>query len=82
MTRIDYYPAGKIFLTLTQAYFAMVALGHLWDNSGTNFTGPISASTLRDTKSIRTIRTFKHLPLGSHHWLLSEVHFILAGVPT
>jgi hypothetical protein len=49
-------------------------------NLGTNFVGSISVSTLRDTKSVRTIRTFKHLPLGSRHWLPFEAHFILAGV--
>jgi hypothetical protein len=78
VTRIDYYPAGEIFLTLTQAYFAKVALGHLWYNSGTNFAGPISSSTLRDYPSARTFRTFKHLPLDSCLRLPSEAHFILA----
>jgi hypothetical protein len=61
-TRIDYYPAGEIFLTLTQAYFAMVALGHLWDNLGTNFAVLISVNTLRDIKSARTIRTLNICP--------------------
>jgi hypothetical protein len=79
VTRIDYYPAGEIFLILTQAYFAMVALGHLGYNSGTNFVGPISANTLKDYPSARTFKTFKHLPLDSRLWLPFEVHFILAG---
>jgi hypothetical protein len=30
-------------------------MGHLWYNSGTNFTGLVSASTLRDYPSARTI---------------------------
>jgi hypothetical protein len=37
----------------------MVAVGHLWYNSGTNFAGSVSARTLRDQPSARTIRTFK-----------------------
>jgi hypothetical protein len=49
------------------------SVGHLWNDSGTNFTGSISASTLRDYSSTRTIRTFK-----SHLQLSSEAHFILA----
>jgi hypothetical protein len=76
---MDYYPAGEIFLTLTQAYFAKVALGHLWYNSGTNFVGPISASTLKDYPYVRMFMTFKHLPLDSRLWLPSEAHFILVG---
>ena len=31
-------------------------MGHLWNNSGTKFAGSISASTLRDYPSARTIR--------------------------
>jgi hypothetical protein len=42
----------------------MVAVGHLWYNSGTNFTGSVSASTLRDYPSARMIRTFNSPALG------------------
>jgi hypothetical protein len=34
-------------------------VSHLWYNSGTNFVGLVSACTLRDYPSTRTIRTFK-----------------------
>jgi hypothetical protein len=57
----------------------MVALGHLWCNSGTNFVGPINASTLKNYLFARTFKTFKHLPLDSRLRLPSEAHFILAG---
>jgi hypothetical protein len=49
----------KFSLTLTLTYFARVVVGHLWYNSGTKFAGSVSASTLRDYPSARTIRTFK-----------------------
>jgi hypothetical protein len=39
-------------------------VGHLWYNSGTNFAGSVSASTLRDYSSARMIRTFKLPTLG------------------
>jgi len=39
-------------------------VGHLWNISGTKFAGSISASTLRDYPSARTIRTFKSPALG------------------
>jgi hypothetical protein len=42
--RIDSYPVGKLFLTQTPAYPRQAAIGHLWDNSGTKFVGPISAA--------------------------------------
>ena len=42
--RIDSYPVVGVFLTQTQAYRAKAALGHLWYNSGTKFTGPSSAA--------------------------------------
>ena len=32
--RIDSYPAGWVFLALTQANFARAALGHLYHNLG------------------------------------------------
>jgi hypothetical protein len=60
----NYNSAEGVFLTLTLAYFARVAVGHLWYNLGTNFTGSVSASTLRDYPSARTIRTFKSPALG------------------
>jgi hypothetical protein len=60
----NYTSAEGIFLTLTLAYFARVAIGHLWYNSGTNFVGLVNASTLRDYHSARTIRTFKSPALG------------------
>ena len=60
----NYNSAEGVFLTLTQAYFARVAVGHLWYNSGTKFAGSISTSTLRDYPSTRTIRTFKSPALG------------------
>jgi hypothetical protein len=56
---LNYNSAEGVFLTLTLAYIARVAVGHLWDNSGTNFMGSVSASTLKDYPSVRTIRTFK-----------------------
>jgi hypothetical protein len=55
----NYNSAEGVFLTLTLAYFARVVVGHLWYKSGTNFVGSVSASTLRDYPSTRTIRTFK-----------------------
>jgi hypothetical protein len=79
VTQIDYNSAEGVFLTLTRQTPLKTVIDHLWYNSGTNFVGSISAITLRDTKSARTIRTFKHLPLGSRHWLPSNAHFILAG---
>jgi hypothetical protein len=60
----NYTSAEGIFLTLTLAYFARVAVGQLWYNLGTNFAGSVSASTLRDYPSARTIRTFKSPALG------------------
>ena len=60
----NYNSAEGVFLTLTLAYFARVAVGHLWDNSGTKFAGSISANTLRDYPSARMIRTFKSPALG------------------
>jgi hypothetical protein len=60
----NYNSAEGVFLTLTLAYFARVAMGHLWYNSGTKFMGLVSASTLRDYPSARTIRTFKSPTLG------------------
>jgi hypothetical protein len=63
-TRIELQLSWGVFLTLTLAYFARVAVGHLWYNSGTKFAGSISASTLRDYPSARTIRTFKSPALG------------------
>jgi hypothetical protein len=60
----NYISAEVIFLTLTLAYFARVAMGHLWYNSETNFVGSVNASTLRDYRSARTIRTFKSPALG------------------
>jgi hypothetical protein len=60
----NYNSVEGVFLTLTLAYFARVAVGHLWYNSGTNFAGSVSASTLRDYPSARTIRTFKSPALG------------------
>jgi hypothetical protein len=53
-----------VFLTLTLAYFARVAVGHIWYNSGTNFAGSVSDNTLRDYLSARTIRTFKSPAIG------------------
>jgi hypothetical protein len=60
----NYNSAEGIFLTLTLAYIARVVVGHLWYNSGTNFVGSVSASTLRDYSSTRTIRTFNSPTLG------------------
>jgi hypothetical protein len=60
----NYNSAKGVFLTLTLAYFARVAVGHLWYNSGTKFVGSVSASTLRDYPSARMIRTFKSPALG------------------
>jgi hypothetical protein len=75
----NYNSAEGVFLTLTLAYFARVAMGHLWYNSGTKFVGSVSASTLRDYPSARTIRTLNHLPLDSRLRLPSKTYFILAG---
>jgi hypothetical protein len=60
----NYNSAEGVFLTLTLAYFARVAVGHLWYNSGTNFAGSVSTSTLRDYPPARMIRTFKSPALG------------------
>jgi hypothetical protein len=60
----NYNSTQGVFLTLTLAYFARVTVRHLWYNSGTNFMGSVSASTLRDYPSARMIRTFKSPTLG------------------
>jgi hypothetical protein len=62
--KVNFNSAEEVFLTLTLTYFARVAMGHLWYNSGTNFVGSVSASTLRDYPSARMIRTFKSPTLG------------------
>jgi hypothetical protein len=61
---LNYNLAEGVFLTLTLAYFARVAVGHLWYNSGTKLVDSVSASTLKDYPSARTIRTFKSPALG------------------
>jgi hypothetical protein len=60
----NYNSTEGVFLTLTLSYLARVAIGYLWYNSETNFTGLISAHTLRDYPFARTIRTFKSPALG------------------
>jgi hypothetical protein len=60
----NYNSAKGVFLTLTLSYFARVAVGHLWNDSGTNFTGSISANTLRYYSSTRMIKTFKSPAFG------------------
>jgi hypothetical protein len=60
----NYNSAEGVFLTPTHDFPHQGALGHLWDNSGTNFAGSVSASTLRDYLSARTIRTFKSSAIG------------------
>jgi hypothetical protein len=75
----NYNSAKGVFLTLTLAYFARVAMGHLWYNSETKFTGLVSANTLRDYPFARTIRTFKSPALGLTPTAPSEVNFILTG---
>jgi hypothetical protein len=54
----NYNSAEGVFLTLTRQTPLKVAVDHLWYNSGTNFTGSISTSTLRDYPSARTFRSF------------------------
>jgi hypothetical protein len=63
-TQIELQLSWGVFLTLILAYFARVAVGHLWYNSGTKFAGSVSTSTLRDYPSARKIRTFKSPTLG------------------
>jgi hypothetical protein len=60
----NYNSAEEVFLTLTRQTPLKAAVDHLWYNSGTNFVGSISASTLRDYPSARMFRTFKSLALG------------------
>jgi hypothetical protein len=60
----NYNSAEGVFLTLTLAYFARVAMGHLSYNLGTNFTRSVCTSTLRNYPSAKTIRTFKSPALG------------------
>jgi hypothetical protein len=60
----NYNSAEGVFLTFTHDFLHQGALGHIWYNSGTNFAGSVSASTLRDYPSTRTIRTFNSPALG------------------
>jgi hypothetical protein len=60
----NYNSAEGVFLTLTHDFPHWGTLGHLWYNSGTNVTGSVSASTLRDYHSTRMFRTFKSPALG------------------
>jgi hypothetical protein len=55
----NYNSAKGVFLTLTRQTPLKAAVDHLWYNLGTKFVGSISASTLRDYPSARTIKTFK-----------------------
>jgi hypothetical protein len=75
---LNYNSAEGVFLTLTLAYFARLAMGHLWYNSETNFTGSISASTLKDCHLLGQLGLLNHLPLDSRLQLPFETHFILA----
>jgi hypothetical protein len=70
-SKSNYNLAKGVFLTLTHDFPHRGALGHLWDNLGTNFAGSVSASTLRDYPSARTIKTFKSPVLG----LTPTTHF-------
>jgi hypothetical protein len=49
---------------LVEGVFLTLSLAYLWYNLGTNFVGSVSANTLRDYPSTRTIRTFKSPTLG------------------
>jgi hypothetical protein len=60
----NYNSVEGVFLTLTHDFPHQRVLGHLWDNSGTNFVGLVSTNTLRDYPSTRMIRTFKSPALG------------------
>jgi hypothetical protein len=77
----NYNSAEGVFLTLTHDFPCQGALGHLWDNSGTNFAGSVSASILRDYPSARMIRTFKSPALGLTPTAPFR-HFILADSQT
>jgi hypothetical protein len=59
----NYNSAEGVFLTLTRQTPLKAAVDHLWYNSGTNFMGSISASTLRDP-SASTFKTFNSPVLG------------------
>jgi hypothetical protein len=60
----NYNSAEGVFLTLTLKTLLKAAVDHFSYNSGTNFAGSISASTLRDYPSAKTFKTFKSPALG------------------
>ena len=70
---IDSYPARELFLTHTQAYHAKVALGHLWYNSGTKFTGTTSAAQ-SENHSAKGDRD-SNPPLGLRQWLSAHPYY-------
>jgi hypothetical protein len=78
-TQIELQLNWRVFLTLTLAYFARVAVGHLWYNSGSNSRVrsalALSGITLLPGRS----GLLNHLPLDSWLRLPSEANFIFTG---
>jgi hypothetical protein len=63
VTRIDSYIAGELFLTQTLSYPRQAAIGHLWDNSGTKFVGPISAAPSKIQPIYQDVQDYPALEL-------------------